>query len=480
MKLRILLTLMALTLVSSCAGPVDRSSTQNPVQTVASTPTRAQAADGQYISWKEHLVDDEAIGGVPIRGGDGLAIADLDRDGFIDIVSVHESDTNYGGVADGHIRIAFGSESPDGWELITLAEGSEAGAAEDVAIGDINGDGFPDIVAACELAHLIYFQNPGTDIRGTRWERVIPPVASDRGSFIRVFLADFNKDGWLEVVAANKGGQNPPPDTTDRHPISWFEIPQNPLDGSQWVEHELTRVIVPINSQPVDLDSDEDMDVLGGTRGESRILWFENAGGEDVAFEEHAIEIAGGSTPPVVTGFNLDFVDFSGDGRLDIVLKESRSNLVWLKQPTDSPSGWTLHSIGDVRPDMLVGFVVSDINEDGLPDVMTGSYSQGRRDRDGDDTPLDSVGRLAWFEHPGDPAGMWKRHDISRRKRGMYDKFIARDMDGDGDIDFLSTRGNSTAYDGVFWLEQVRSSAPTNAFQQAREIDSMQLPLPHN
>ena len=62
----------------------------------------------------------------------------------------------------------------------------------------------------------------------------------------------------------------------------------------------------------------------------------------------------------------------------------------------------------------------------------------------------------------------------------MYDKFIARDMDGDGDIDFLSTRGNSAAYDGVFWLEQVRSSAPTNAFQPAREIDSMQLPLPHN
>ena len=85
----------------------------------------------------------------------------------------------------------------------------------------MNGDGYPDIVAACELAHLIYFQNPGKEARTARWERVIPPVASNRGSYIRVFLADFNKDGRLEVVAPNKGSQSGPADSTERHAISW-------------------------------------------------------------------------------------------------------------------------------------------------------------------------------------------------------------------------------------------------------------------
>ena len=47
---------------------------------VASAPTRARAADGRYISWREHIVDDEATGGVAIRGGDGLQVADLDKD----------------------------------------------------------------------------------------------------------------------------------------------------------------------------------------------------------------------------------------------------------------------------------------------------------------------------------------------------------------------------------------------------------------
>ena len=70
------------------------------------------------------------------------------------------------------------------------------------------------------------------------------------------------------------------------------------------------------------------------------------------------------------------------------------------------------------------------------------------------------------------------RHDVSRRVRGMFDKFIALDLDADGDLDLVGTRGNSDPYDGVFWLEQVRSAAPQPAFDQARVTESVQLPLP--
>ena len=66
----------------------------------------------------------------------------------------------------------------------------------------------------------------------------------------------------------------------------------------------------------------------------------------------------------------------------------------------------------------------------------------------------------------------------SRRERGMFDMFVAADVDRDGDVDFIGTRGNSGEYDGVFWLEQLRTDEPGPSFVPARVVDSPELPLP--
>ena len=51
---------------------------------ISESLTTARSDDGSYISWKEHIIDDRVLSGVPFSGSDGLEMADLDRDGIDD------------------------------------------------------------------------------------------------------------------------------------------------------------------------------------------------------------------------------------------------------------------------------------------------------------------------------------------------------------------------------------------------------------
>lgn len=481
--------------LSGCAEPP-------PPPTVAETPTRAQAPDGQYISWVEHIIDAEDVnGGLPIRGGDGLALGDLDGDGYEDIVTAQE-DSN-------HIRIAFGTGDPHRWHLMTLAEGAAAGAVEDVTLGDLNGDGWLDIVAACEDAHLIYFENPGIDHRAASWPALIPNLAKGRGSWLRVFAADITGDGRLDLTAANKGAPDivrPEAGDPDNGATSLMTFAGPPLESSAWREQVLFQEGIPNNALPVDIDGDGDLDVLGAKRVRNQLVLIENLGLDEagaVQSQAHILTLAPAFEAPaswqgLANAFQAEAADLNGDGRLDLVVNViERSDdasaltagLAWLEQPETLDGPWRVHRIGETLPDWVIGIHLADIDGDGDLDAVTGGYSglnilkgsYSGASRDFDEPGVDetaTVGRLAWFQNPGDPSQPWQRHDMDRRVRGMVDMFAARDLDGDGDLDLIAPRGNSGAFDGLVWFEQVRSEVPLRAFTPARAQESRPLPLP--
>jgi hypothetical protein len=135
--------------------------------------------------------------------------------------------------------------------------------------------------------------------------------------------------------------------------------------------------------------------------------------------------------------------------------------------------------IGTIVPDHATGMALVDLNDDGRIDIFTGGYSADPRTREPREiSPEDVCGRLAWFAQPEEPASLWKRHDVSRRRRGMFDAFLPLDVNRDGLMDLVGTRGNSGEFDGVFWLEQVRSAEPVPVFRQARGEESREVPLP--
>jgi CubicO group peptidase (beta-lactamase class C family) len=472
-----------------------------PAPAIADTLTDARAPDGRYISWREHLIDAEDVnGGVRIRGGDGLAMADLDGDGKGDIVSVHEDS--------GHIRVAFAGSGPQDWQLATLAQGPAASAVEDIAVGDLNGDGWPDLIAACEEGHLIYLENPGPEARSAPWASLIPDITKGRGSWLRVFLADMNGDGRLDVTAANKGAADiiaPGEASRIASTTSLLLLDGPPLEQASWREQVLLREGIANTAQPVDIDGDGDFDLLAAARNRQEMFLLETLGPRpdgtlDIAV--HGVSIA----PPAgaadgwrgrANAFQSDWADIDGDGRTDLLVnvvetapgQPAQLGLAWLLQPDTLEQPWTFHRIGDVLPDWVAGLKFADIDGDGYPDVMAGGYSglnilsgtysgAPRMTDDPGATASDTLGRIAWFRNLGPGGDAWTRYDISRRVRGMYDGWVAADLDGDGDLDFVSTRGNSGAFDGVFWIEQVRSAEPPAAFTAARAQDSRQMAQP--
>lgn len=486
----LVLLLVAVALPISLIGRNEAPPAPATTEIVGAELASKQAVDGSYITWVEHRIDDQGLSGLELRGADGLEVADIDKDGYNDVIAVHE-DSNY-------VRISFGSADPNSWFHITLAEERDAFGVEDVSLGDLNGDGWLDVVIATEVAHLMYLENPGmASVRsGSQWQRMMPEMSLSKGSWITADIADINGDGKLDVLATNKGlrldslGKEDKPSlnhvwkmyTSSPMPVHWIELNGEPLDDESWTEHVLSSWRVPINAKPVDLDQDGDLDIVGGSRARSYLIWMENLGSGQ--FQRHDIkisnwiEIAGKAGFPLTTGIHLAFNDMDSDGRLDIVTRTSLTTLGWIKQPETPDGDWKAAVIARYKPDHIIGFSLADIDGDGDKDIMSGTYSKGPREQDSvQDRLAKPLGRLAWIENPGSVDKEWPMHNLVRRQRGMFDEFVMTDHDGDGDIDVIGTRGNSGAYDGVFWLEQKRVSSPAAVWSPAYEQESQRYPL---
>lgn len=239
--------------------------------------------------WKPHT-----IGTAPDAVKD-VSFADFDKDGKLDLALL---------TFDEHTLSIYRQHSADEWKRVQFIK--DEVLHEGMDVGDLNNDGYPDIVAT----GLIYY-NPEGQLEQTWSSENLDPIWNNQeGDWSRngtkTFIRDMDGDGMPEVFMSHSERQG--------YPLSYYK-----KRDSVWQPHIIKDSIAANHTlQVYDFDLDGDFDVLAGVNkgravnlGKSYfpVFIFLN-NGDHLSFSEMVIEEMG--------IYNGQAIDYDGDGDMDI------------------------------------------------------------------------------------------------------------------------------------------------------------------
>jgi len=365
------------------------------------------------------------------QGADGVRLGDVNGDGLPDIATAWEE----GGV----IRIALhpGYESVRNlWPSVTVGT---VASGEDAVFADLDGNGQLDVVSACEgSVRSIYFHWAPDDkeelLTTDAWKTDVLPESAGRMQFMFVLPMDVNDDGRIDLVTGAKN---------DGAALGWFEAPENPRDVGGWTWHELQPVGWVMSIRAADLDGDRRADlVVSDRRGTSRGV-FGMVRPKDSLQAWRRVDLGG-------RGAEVMFLDVApkGFGLIELAWAEKPGPVHWMTLNAKAPDqrrarGRTLKMPANVGGGKAVA--LGDLNNDKLMDVVVSCESAGGKH-----------GVFA-FVHPsamGARVPDWRFVDISGLEGTKFDRMELIDLDGDGDLDVLTCEEKENL--GVIWYENPR------------------------
>ncbi|HTK74902.1 MAG TPA: FG-GAP-like repeat-containing protein [Gemmataceae bacterium] len=293
-------------------------------RTAKTVNLRCEQFEDKIVPALFNVVPQSSIAGLNNNGC--VVTADLNGDGFMDAVLTNEgTDLNTGG--DRNIIVLYG-RSGGGFTRSSYDTGGTNVAF--AAIGDINGDGLPDVVAVDEngqnVGSVAVFRNNGA----AGLSMVGSPFQPGGNNSAWVGLADVTGDHVLDVVVASFGASNAAGDNVSGNKVTIF---QGNADGQgkgnfSFSNGPITTLapeiqFVPTSLAVADFDGDGITDIAAAVPGvppdstqpqpNGNVYLFKGTGAGGFAAPN---QFDTGGPLPV----NIQAADVNGDGKKDLIV----------------------------------------------------------------------------------------------------------------------------------------------------------------
>jgi len=269
---------------------------------------------------------------MPQSVGSGAALFDFDNDGRLGILLLQN-----GGPESGSTNRLY-RQLPDGrFQDVSAGCGLDyAGYCMGVAVGDVNNDGWPDVLIT-EYGRVRLFLNNGNGTFADVSEEagLTNPHWGTSAAFV-----DYDRDGWLDLVVVNY----------INYESFWCGSAAGKQDfcGPKGFSGSVTKLFHNLGRQPA---------------GNSARVRFED------------VTLKAGLNQSPGPGLGVFCADFNGDGWPDIfIANDGQPNHLWINQRDGTfkeealKRGLALNAMGQAEANMGIG--VGDVDGDGLFDVF--------------------------------------------------------------------------------------------------------------